>query len=156
MKKNEITEINGFGKFVDSKTIEVDGTEYTFDNCIISTGASAKTLPGVELSENVVAFEEQILSRELPDSMVVIGAGAIGMEFAYILANYGVEVTVVEYMDRVLPNEDVEVSKELNRAYRKLGMKLKPAHKTTAVRDNGDSVEVDIESVDGKKSDTLT
>src|SRR5699024_2800772 len=91
---------------------EVDGTSYTFDNCVIATGSVVKTLPGVELSENVVSYEEQILSRDIPGSMVIVGAGAIGMEFAYILANYGVDVTMVEFMDRALPNEDEEVSKE--------------------------------------------
>jgi dihydrolipoamide dehydrogenase len=82
MKKNKITEIDGFGKFTDAKTIEVDGTEYTFDNCIIATGSVVKTLSGIEFSENVVGYEEQILTRDLPDSIVVVGAGAIGMEFA--------------------------------------------------------------------------
>ena len=101
MKKNKITEINGYGTFVDAKTVEVDGTRYTFDNCIIATGSVVKTLPGIELSENVVSYEEQILSRDLPDSVVVVGAGAIGMEFAYIMNAYGVDVTIVEYMDRV-------------------------------------------------------
>ena len=155
MKKNKITEIDGRGTFVDAHTIEVDGEKYTFDNAIIATGSVVKTLPGVELSENVVSYEELIVDRDLPDSMVVIGAGAIGMEFAYVLANYGVEVTVVEFLDRVLPNEDADVSKEITKAYKKLGITFKTAHKTTEVRDKGDSVEVDIESADGKKNDTL-
>jgi len=156
MKKNKITEIDGFGTFVDDKTIEVDGTEYTFDNCIIATGSVVKTLPGIELSENVVGYEEQILSRDLPESMVIVGAGAIGMEFAYVLANYGVEVTIVEFMDRVLPNEDVEVSKEITKHYKKMGVTLLTAHKTTKVTDNGDSVDVEIEKKDGGDSQTLT
>lgn len=155
MKKNKITEIDGRGTFVDAHTIEVDGEKYTFDNAIIATGSVVKTLPGVELSDNVVSYEELIVDRDLPDSMVVIGAGAIGMEFAYVLANYGVEVTVVEFLDRVLPNEDADVSKEITKAYKKLGITFKTAHKTTEVRDKGDSVEVDIESADGKKNDTL-
>lgn len=155
MKKNKITEIDGRGTFVDAHTIEVDGEKYTFDNAIIATGSVVKTLPGVELSDNVVSYEELIVDRDLPDSMVVIGAGAIGMEFAYVLANYGVDVTVVEFLDRVLPNEDEDVSKEITKAYKKLGITIKTAHKTTEVRDKGDSVEVDIESADGKKNDTL-
>ena len=155
MKKNKITELDGRGTFVDAHTIEVDGEKYTFDNAIIATGSVVKTLPGVELSDNVVSYEELIVDRDLPDSMVVIGAGAIGMEFAYVLANYGVEVTVVEFLDRVLPNEDADVSKEITKAYKKLGITFKTAHKTTEVRDKGDSVEVDIESADGKKNDTL-
>ena len=156
MKKNKITEINGYGRFTDAKTIEVDGTSYTFDNCVIATGSVVKTLPGVELSENVVSYEEQILSRDIPGSMVIVGAGAIGMEFAYILANYGVDVTMVEFMDRALPNEDEEVSKEITKQYKKLGVTLLTATKTTAVRDNGDSVEVDVEGKDGGDAQTFT
>ncbi|MDV8001590.1 dihydrolipoyl dehydrogenase [Rhodococcus sp. IEGM 1408] len=156
MKKNKITEIDGFGTFTDAKTVEVDGTAYTFDNCIIATGSVVKTLPGIEWSENVVGYEEQILSRDLPGSMVIVGAGAIGMEFAYVLANYGVEVTIVEFMDRVLPNEDAEVSKELAKHYKKLGVKLLTAHKTTKVTDNGDSVDVEIQKKDGGDTQTLT
>lgn len=156
MKKNKITEIDGRGTFTDAKTIDVDGTSYTFDNCVLATGSVVKTLPGVELSENVVSYEEQILTRDLPESMVVVGAGAIGMEFAYIFANYGVDVTIVEFMDRILPNEDEEVSKEMTKHYKKLGVKLLTAHKTTKVTDNGDSVEVEIEGKDGDNAQTLT
>ncbi|AVM63576.1 MULTISPECIES: dihydrolipoyl dehydrogenase [Dietzia] len=156
MKKNKITEINGYGTFTDAKTIEVDGTEYTFDNCIIATGSVVKTLPGIELSENVVSYEEQILSRELPDSIVVVGAGAIGMEFAYVMNAYGVEVTIVEFMDRLLPNEDEEVSKEIAKHYKKLGIKLLTGHKTTKITDNGDSVDVEIEKKDGGETQTVT
>ncbi|MFN3340678.1 MAG: dihydrolipoyl dehydrogenase [Dietzia sp.] len=157
MKKNKITEIDGHGTFTDAKTIEVDGTAYTFDNCIIATGSVVKTLPGIELSENVVDYEDQILSRDLPDSVVIVGAGAIGMEFAYVMANYGVEVTIVEFMDRLLPNEDEEVSKEIAKHYKKLGVKVLTAHKTTKVTDNGDSVEVEVEK-NGEEgvSQTLT
>ena len=156
MKKNKITEINGYGTFVDAKTIEVEGTEYTFDNCIIASGSVVKTLPGIELSDNVVSYEEQILSRDLPKSIVIVGAGAIGMEFAYVMANYDVDVTIVEFMDRVLPNEDEEVSKEMVKHYKKLGVKLLTGHKTTAITDNGDSVEVQIEKNDGGETQTLT
>ncbi|MVZ90103.1 dihydrolipoyl dehydrogenase [Microbacter sp. ANSKLAB05] len=156
MKKNKITEIDGFGKFTDAKTIEVDGTEYTFDNCIIATGSVVKTLPGIEFSENVVGYEEQILTRDLPDSLVVVGAGAIGMEFAYVMNAYGVDVTIVEFMDRLLPNEDEEVSKEIAKHYKKLGITLLTGHKTTSISDNGDSVEVEIESKDGEDTRTVT
>ncbi|MDV6298746.1 dihydrolipoyl dehydrogenase [Dietzia maris] len=156
MKKNKITEIDGFGKFTDAKTIEVDGTDYTFDNCIIATGSVVKTLPGIEFSENVVGYEEQILTRDLPDSIVVVGAGAIGMEFAYVMNAYGVDVTIVEFMDRLLPNEDEEVSKEIAKHYKKLGITLLTGHKTTSISDNGDSVEVEIESKDGEDTRTVT
>ncbi|WP_187114737.1 dihydrolipoyl dehydrogenase [Corynebacterium propinquum] len=161
MKKNKIQEINGLGHFKDAKTIEVkegddEGKTLTFDDCIIATGSVVKTLPGIELGGNIVSYEEQILNENAPESMVIVGAGAIGMEFAYVLANYGVDVTVVEFMDRVLPNEDADVSKEIAKQYKKLGVKLLTSYKTTSVKDNGDNVTVEVESKDGKKRDTLT
>src|SRR5699024_3043923 len=161
MKKNKITEIDGFGTFQDAKTIEVTegndaGKVITFEDCIIATGSVVNTLRGVEFSENVVSYEEQILDPVAPEKMVIVGAGAIGMEFAYVLSNYGVDVTVIEYMDRVLPNEDAEVSKVIERAYKKMGVKLLPGHATTAVRDNGDSVEVDYQKKGSDKTETIT
>ena len=161
MKKNKITEINGLGSFKDAKTIEItegddEGKTLTFDDCIIATGSVVKSLPGVEIGGNIVSFEEQILKEDAPESMVIVGAGAIGMEFAYVLANYGVDVTIVEFMDRVLPNEDKDASKEIAKQYKKLGVNLKTGYKTTSIKDNGDDVTVEIESKDGEKTETLT
>ncbi|OFS23317.1 dihydrolipoyl dehydrogenase [Corynebacterium sp. HMSC04H06] len=161
MKKNKITEVNGLGSFKDAKTIEITegddkGKTLTFDDCIIATGSVVKSLPGVEIGGNIVSFEEQILKEDAPESMVIVGAGAIGMEFAYVLANYGVDVTIVEFMDRVLPNEDKDASKEIAKQYKKLGVNLKTGYKTTSIKDNGDDVTVEIESKDGAKTETLT
>ncbi|MEO2118698.1 MAG: dihydrolipoyl dehydrogenase [Actinobacteria bacterium] len=147
MKKNKITEYDGRGSFVDDHTIEVKtsegGTEtVTFDNAIIATGSTVRLLPGVSLSENVVTYEEQILTRELPKSIVIVGAGAIGMEFAYVLSNYGVKVTIIEFLDRALPNEDAEVSKEIARQYKKYGIEILTSTKVESVTDHGDRVTV--------------
>ena len=148
MKKNRITEFNGWGTFVDAKTLSVttdDGTEtLTFDSCIIATGSTTKMLPGVTRSERVVTYEELILSDHLPSSIVICGAGAIGTEFAYVLRNYGVDVTIVEYLDRMVPLEDAEISAEIAKAYRKLGVKLMLGHgvKTITESDGGVSVTV--------------
>jgi dihydrolipoamide dehydrogenase len=142
MKKNKITEIDGYGQFTDAKTIKVGDREITFDNVIISTGSVVKLLPGVELSDNVVTYEDQILTRELPGSIVIVGAGAIGMEFGYVLANYGVDVTIVEFLDRVLPNEDKDASKELAKAYKKLGIKILTSTKVQSIDDQGSKVVV--------------
>ncbi len=142
MKKNKITEIDGYGVFTDAKTIKVGDREITFDDVIIDTGSTVKLLPGVELSENVVTYETQILTRELPGSIVIVGAGAIGMEFGYVLANYGVDVTIVEFLDRVLPNEDADSSKALAKEYKKLGIKLLTSTRVQSVTDNGDDVTV--------------
>ncbi|MEU2673277.1 dihydrolipoyl dehydrogenase [Streptomyces sp. NPDC007164] len=161
MKKNAITEIDGHGTFTDARTIDValtaGGTQsVTFDDAIIATGSTVKLLPGVELSENVVTYETQILSRELPASIVIVGAGAIGMEFAYVLRNYGVEVTILEFLDRALPNEDAEVSKEITRQYKKLGVTLLTSTKVETVKDEGTSVTVTYTTAVGKRSEIRT
>ncbi|MGO1627694.1 MULTISPECIES: dihydrolipoyl dehydrogenase [unclassified Microbacterium] len=155
MKKNKVTEYDGRGTFTGPKSISVaksDGTseEVTFDNVIVSTGSTVKSLPGIELSENVVSYEEQILSRELPGSIVIVGAGAIGMEFAYVLSNYGVKVTIVEFLDRALPNEDPDVSKEIAKQYKKLGIDILTSTGVKSVDDNGSSVHVTYETRDGQ------
>ncbi|ROZ89224.1 dihydrolipoyl dehydrogenase [Gordonia sp. OPL2] len=151
MKKNKITEIDGYGKFKDATTIVVGDREITFDNVIINTGSTVKLLPGVELSDNVVTYETQILTRELPKSIVIVGAGAIGMEFGYVLANYGVDVTIVEFLDRVLPNEDADSSKAIAKEYKKLGVKVLTSTKVQSVTDNGDNVTVSYK--DAKDND---
>jgi dihydrolipoamide dehydrogenase len=156
MKKNKITEIHGYGKFTDANTIEValneGGTEtVTFDNAIIATGSSTRLVPGTSLSKNVVTYEEQILSRDLPKSIVIAGAGAIGMEFAYVMKNYGVDVTIVEFLPRALPNEDAEVSKEIEKQFKKLGVKILTGTKVESIEDNeADGSVVVTVSKDGK------
>jgi dihydrolipoamide dehydrogenase len=155
MKKNKVTEYEGWGTFVDDHTIEVrltDGSSetVTFDNCIIAAGASTRLLPGTSLSERVVTYEEQILTDELPGSIVIAGAGAIGVEFAYVLRNYGVDVTIVEFLDRVVPLEDEEVSAELARRYRRLGVKMLTGTRVESIDDSGPKVRITV-SKDGEQ-----
>jgi dihydrolipoamide dehydrogenase len=123
--------------------------EVTFDNAIIATGSKVRLLPGVTLSENVVTYEEQILTRELPGSIVIVGAGAIGMEFAYVLSNYGVTVTIIEFLDRALPNEDADVSKEIAKQYKGYGIEILTSTKVETVVDSGDKVTVTYTGKDG-------
>lgn len=155
MKKNKITEIEGRGTFTDDHTIEVSGKDgrtetVTFDNAVIAAGSSTRLLPGIEPSERVVTYEEQITTDDLPGSIVIAGAGAIGVEFAYIMANYGVDVTIVEFLDRLVPTEDEEVSRELARAYKKLGVKVMTSTRVESVEDTGQNVKVTVSS-DGKE-----
>ncbi|WP_026875307.1 dihydrolipoyl dehydrogenase [Jiangella gansuensis] len=158
MKKNGITEIDGWGTFTDAKTLDVKlndgGSEtVTFEHCIIAAGATTRLLPGTQLSERVVTYEEQILESELPGSIIIAGAGAIGVEFAYVLANYGVDVTIVEFLDRMLPLEDPDVSKELARQYKKLGVDVRTSTRVDAIDDSGDKVRVTVTS--GDKQEVL-
>jgi dihydrolipoamide dehydrogenase len=154
MKKNRITELDGWGTFTDAKTIVVKndaGEEQTvtFDNCIIAAGSTTKMLPGVERSARVVTYEEQILADALPTSIVICGAGAIGTEFAYVLRNYGVEVTIVEYLDRMVPLEDPEISAEIAKAYKKLGVKVMTGHGVRKIDETGDGVVVTVAPAKG-------
>jgi dihydrolipoamide dehydrogenase len=154
MRKNKITEFDGRGTFLDDHSLSValsngDTTSISFDNVIIATGSVVRLLPGVQLSDNVVTYESQILERELPSSIVIVGAGAIGMEFAYVMRNYGVEVTIVEFLDRALPNEDVDVSKEITKQYKSLGIPILTSTKVETVTDEGSQVTVAYTAKDG-------
>ncbi|MGC4152495.1 MAG: dihydrolipoyl dehydrogenase [Propionicimonas sp.] len=154
MRKNKITEINGWGSFVDAKTIEVTGDSgekqtVTFGSCIIATGATTKLLPGTAVSDRVFTYEQQILSDQVPTSIVVCGAGAIGTEFAYVLANYGAKVTIVEYLDRMVPNEDPEVSAELAKAYKKMGVEVLTGTKVEKIEETDSGVRVTVSPAAG-------
>ncbi len=160
MKKNKITEVHGWGNFVDAKTIAVtadDGSvqNVTFDNCIIATGATAKLLPGTQKSANVLTYQELILSEQLPSSIIIGGSGAIGTEFAYVLNAYGVDVTIVEFLDRMVPTEDAEISAELAKAYRKLGIKVLTSTAVKSVVDTGSGVQVTVEPAKGGEQQVL-
>lgn len=144
MKKNAITEYDGRGTFLDANTIQVNGETITFSHCIIAAGATTRLIPGTQLSERVVTYEEQILTEELPGSIIIAGAGAIGVEFAYVLHNYGVKVTIVEFLDRVVPLEDEEVSAELAKRYKRLGIEVMTSTRVDGIEDTGASVKVTV------------
>ncbi|NKQ54303.1 dihydrolipoyl dehydrogenase [Amycolatopsis sp. K13G38] len=161
MRKNAVTEIDGRGTFIDAHTLSVAGPgggtrTVTFDHAIIATGAETKLLSGTSRSANVVTYEEQIMSRDLPGSVLIVGAGPIGVEFGYVMANYGVDVHIVEALDRVLPNEDFEVSKEITRAYNKLGVTIRPSTLVRSIDDNGAEVAVSIEDTTTGATATVT
>ncbi len=160
MKKNKIKEFDGWGTFVDANTIEVEGNDgdkvkVTFTNAIISAGATTKMLPGTEVSENVVTYEEQILEDSLPGSIIIGGSGAIGTEFAFVMRNYGVDVTVVEFLDRMVPTEDKEISAELTKIYKNLGVKVMTSTKVETIEDTGSGVKVTVSPAQGGDSTVL-
>jgi dihydrolipoamide dehydrogenase len=149
MKKNKIEEVDGWGTITSATSIDValnDGSSrtITFDNLIIGTGATVRMLPGMQVSTNVVTYEEQILDANLPGSIIIGGSGAIGVEFAYVLTNFGVDVTIVEFLDRMVPTEDADVSKELLKQYNKLGVKVMLSTAVQNVEDTGAGVRVTV------------
>jgi dihydrolipoamide dehydrogenase len=160
MKKNKITEIEGWGTLTGPKSVDVRGADgatqsYTFDNLIIATGSEVRMLPGMKTSANVVTYEEQILDEDLPRSIIIGGSGAIGVEFAYVLRSFGVEVTIVEFLDRMVPTEDADVSKELLRQYRKLGIEVLLSTRVDSVEDTGAGVRVMVSPAAGGESRVL-
>ena len=148
MKKNGIREFAGTGTFVDNNTLTVTDAEgaqvasIAFENAIIATGSVIRSLPGVEFGTRVTGYVEMVTAETMPDSLAVIGAGPIGIEFACVAASFGSKVTVIEYQDRILPQEDEEVSAEMLKALKKLGITFVTSARVTGAADNGDNATV--------------
>ena len=121
MKKNNIDVINGFGKLAGEGKVEVDGTVYEAGAIILATGARSRQMPFMPVDgEHVITSKEALVLPKLPQSMIVVGSGAIGSEFACLYASLGVKVTVIEYMPQMMPLEDEEVAKTMERSFRKM------------------------------------
>ena len=155
LKKNNIDLIQGFGRLTAAGRLEVDGTHYEADHIILATGARPREMAFMPIDGRHVISSRQALTLRLPETMVVVGSGAIGSEFAWFYAALGVKVTVVEYMPRMMPLEDEEVSKAMERAFRKLRAAVMTSTTVKSVRVNAEGrCEVEIE---GKKGpETLT
>lgn len=150
MKKNKIDVIEGMATLKSATEVDVNGEVHTAKNIIIATGARARSIPGVEINgKTTLTYHQALEQTEAPKSIVVIGAGAIGMEFSYVFNSYGADVTLVEMLPNVLPLEDEEISKEMEKQIKKAGIKAHVGTKVEKVQDNGDSVTVTI-SKDGK------
>ena len=156
MRKNKITAFEGWATLSDANNMTValnTGAEESlrFKHLIIATGATTRLIPGTALSERVVTYEEQIMQDKLPDSVIIAGAGAIGVEFAYIMRSYGVDVTMVEFLDRILPLEDPEVSKELGKIYAKMGIKVMTGTRVEGIAEDASGVTVQVSSSAGER-----
>jgi len=162
MKKNNVDVLYGHGRLADDSTVEIepstnmDGEEIgeeqtvTADHIILATGARPNELPFLPIDgEHVVAYEGAMLQTEQPDSMVIVGAGAIGVEFAYFYHHMGTDVTIIEVEDRIVPNEDKEVSKELAKAYKKEGIELMTGANVQGVDKSDMPLQVEVETNDG-------
>ncbi len=157
MKKNNIAVFMGEAKFKAKDTLTVTdkegkATELKAKNIIVGTGASAMVPPAWKVDgEKVVTYSEAILQTTLPKSVVVIGSGAIGVEFSTIWSAYGVDVTIVEMLPRVVPLEDEEISKELEKEFKKRGLKIMTGHKVESVEATKTGVKVKV-SAEGKET----
>jgi dihydrolipoamide dehydrogenase len=161
MKKHNIDVYEGTGQLTGDHSLQVtlnEGGQKDLEakSIIIATGARPRTLPGVEFDgERIISYIEAITSDSVPESIIIIGGGAIGVEFAYIWANYGVDVTILEMMPNLLPNEDPEVSKVLEKAYKKLGINFRTNARVETVEKLDDGVKVTLQDDSSLKADLV-
>jgi dihydrolipoamide dehydrogenase len=154
-KKNKVESITGWGKIAGPGrvSVEKDGktTELETANVLLATGSEARSLPGVEIDgKTVLTNREILLLSEIPKSMIVVGAGAVGVEFASIFRTFGTEVTILEALPRVVPLEDEEISPELEKAFKKKGIRIETESKVEAVKKDANGAIVTFKDKTGK------
>jgi dihydrolipoamide dehydrogenase len=156
MDKNKVTVFNGLGSFVDATHVAIakaDGTSETIEakNIIIATGSKPSSLPFIKIDkERIITSTEALALKEVPKHLVIIGGGVIGIELGQVYLRLGAQVSVVEFMDRIIPGMDGALSKELTKVLKKQGMKFYVSHKVKSVERNGDAVTVQAENAKGE------
>ncbi|MEC5166819.1 dihydrolipoamide dehydrogenase [Flavobacterium sp. PL11] len=156
MDKNKITVLEGLGSFVDATHVVVakaDGTSETVEakNIIIATGSKPANLPFIKLDkERIITSTEALKLKEIPKHLIIIGGGVIGIELGQVYLRLGAQVSVVEYLDRIIPGMDASLSKELTKVFKKQGMKFYVSHKVKSAERNGDGVVVQAENAKGE------
>ncbi|MCD6543121.1 MAG: dihydrolipoyl dehydrogenase, partial [Flavobacteriaceae bacterium] len=157
LKKNKVDVIDGFGKIKAGKKVDVtaaDGkvTEYSADHIIIATGARSRELPFLPIDgKKVIGYREAMTLPEQPKKMIIVGSGAIGVEFAYFYNSMGTEVTIVEFLPNVVPLEDIDVSKQFNRSLKKSKIKVMTNSSVTKVDISGKGVKATVETKKGEQ-----
>jgi dihydrolipoamide dehydrogenase len=157
-KKNKIDHIEGFGKLKKNKTVEVtakDGkkADYQADHIIVATGGRSRELPALPIdNEKIIGYRKAMTLDKKPQSMVVVGSGAIGVEFAYFYKSIGVDVTIVEFLPNIVPLEDEEVSKQLERIFKKAGMTIMTNSEVTKVDTKGKKCKVTVKTQKGEEN----
>ncbi len=156
-KKNKVTWLKGKAAFQDAHTVEIAGQKVTAKNIVIATGSSVMPLPGVEVDQTTVVDSTGALALpKVPEHMVVIGGGVIGLELGSVWRRLGAKVTVVEFVDQILPGFDGEVRRETAKLFKKQGMELKLSTKVTGVTVDNGVATVTVEPAAGGASETLT
>ena len=157
-KKNKVDWLKGYAQFKDAHTVEVDGKTYSAKNVVIATGSSVTPLPGVEIDNDKGVVVDSTGALELssvPKKMVVIGGGVIGLELGSVWRRLGAEVTVVEFLDQLLPGMDMDVRKEASKIFKKQGMTLKLGTKVTGVDVKGKKAKISVEPAKGGDAETI-
>ena len=157
MKKNKIDVINGYGKIKPNKVIsvEINGTEEDFeaDNIIIATGGRSRVIDSIpQDGKKIIGYREAMTLKKQPKKMIIVGSGAIGIEFAYFYNSMGTEVQIIEYMDRILPVEDKDISNQLNKNFKKSGINILTNSEVISSDVKGKGVKVQVKS-DGQISE---
>jgi dihydrolipoamide dehydrogenase len=146
MKKNKVEVVEGKGRVRDRNTLEVGGKQIKAKDLIVATGSTVRSLPGLEFDgKYIISSDHATLANEVPESIVIIGAGAVGVEFATFYYQLGVKVTLLEALDRVVPLEDEEISKEMLGAFKKAGIDTRLGAKVKGAKKARDGVSVDTE-----------
>ncbi|MDQ4046041.1 MAG: dihydrolipoyl dehydrogenase [Actinomycetota bacterium] len=148
IKSKGITVIEGEGKLQGTDTVVVNGTAYKGKNIVLATGSYSRTLPGLEIGGKVITSDEALTMDSIPKSAIILGGGVIGVEFASVWKSFGVDVTIVEGLPSLVPNEDAAIVKNFERAFKKRGIKFSTGVFFQGVEQNGDGVKVTL--VDGK------
>ncbi|WP_299215653.1 dihydrolipoyl dehydrogenase [uncultured Dokdonia sp.] len=152
MKKNKIDVIEGYGKIKPGKKVEVDGKEYSADHIIIATGARSRELPSLpQDGETVIGYRKAMTLDKQPKKMIVVGSGAIGVEFASFYNSMGTEVTIVEYMPNVVPVEDEDVSKQFERSMKKAGITVMTNSSVEKVEKTENGVKATVKTKKGEE-----
>ena len=157
MKKNKIDVINGFGKIKKEGKVEVtaaDGSvkDYSAKNTLLATGGRSRELPHIKQDgKKVIGYREAMTLPKMPKSMIVMGSGAIGVEFAYFYATMGTKVTIVEFMDHIVPVEDEDISKQLTRSFKKVGIEIMTKSSVEKIDSSGDLCKVTVKTDAGEK-----
>lgn len=151
-RKNRVELLKGFGKLKNQNVVEVldsnnnSYTEVYAKNIIIATGSKVSTIPNINIDkEKTITSREALSLQKLPSSIMIVGAGAVGIEFAYIFNSFGVDVSIIEMMPQLLPNEDEDISRELTRAFKRQGISVYTNSKIKEIRDNGKVLSIEIE-----------
>ena len=152
LKKNKIDVINGFGKIKPGKKVDVDGKEYTADHIIIATGARSRELPNLpQDGKKVIGYRDAMTLKSQPKSMIVVGSGAIGAEFAHFYNAMGTEVTIVEFLPNLVPLEDIDVSKQFERSFKKAGIKVMTNSSVEKVDTSGKLIKATVKTAKGEE-----
>ena len=155
-RKNKVTWLKGLGRFTSPNSIDVAGTEYRSKNIVIATGSSVTPLPGVEIDqERIVDSTGALELPKVPNHLVVIGGGVIGLELGSVWRRLGAKVTVVEYLDQILPGMDGEVRKEAAKIFKKQGFELRTSTKVTKADRSGEGVTLTVEPAKGGAAETI-